>query len=490
VDELGPDDAEQADAAGDIEDGPVGVDLAALPLDEQIAYVRWYSHTPAAHLLEIADEVVPMLDDLPFDDRRACAELVVSLRLESYVPAALAALADHADNEWVRELVAELAWVQDRVAVVDAFIRAELSVLAALPVPLQRRWLWLAARRGPQLLGPVSRSLSGSPALDGTVVEADLGMPVDAVRRADFVRSIAGQARMTEVRARACVEVLADRMTAGARFRSQVVPWFTFDTYDRPQVSGVVDDALAAADGGYGYAAIRLGDGEAQVLAGVMPDITGVLGVAPDKEWNELGDEEYARLRARLMDAIRDADFVGVPDLAQCLAGPVGYSEVTATCLEGGVLPERIVPGGCDLGWALELSGEVDRLIARCTGIIGPIDPRDLRRIPRGADITWLPVPGELLFYYDEGGVETSHWSRFEAIVGHDFRPGQVWLVGAGVLAKIYCHMIRRAGAVAVDIGSVIDAWAGRSDTRGTVREQLWVATPYVTDLREPRTVA
>ena len=33
--------------------------------------------------------------------------------------------------------------------------------------------------------------------------------------------------------------------------------------------------------------------------------------------------------------------------------------------------------------------------------------------------------------------------------------------ISAGMLAKIYCGVIRAAGGVAVDIGSVADTWAG-----------------------------
>ena len=38
---------------------------------------------------------------------------------------------------------------------------------------------------------------------------------------------------------------------------------------------------------------------------------------------------------------------------------------------------------------------------------------------------------------------------------------GELYLVGAGVLGKSYCAWIRRAGGVALDIGSLFDAFAG-----------------------------
>ena len=38
--------------------------------------------------------------------------------------------------------------------------------------------------------------------------------------------------------------------------------------------------------------------------------------------------------------------------------------------------------------------------------------------------------------------------------------PGAVFLVGAGALGKIYCQWIKERGGIALDIGSMCDAWA------------------------------
>lgn len=46
---------------------------------------------------------------------------------------------------------------------------------------------------------------------------------------------------------------------------------------------------------------------------------------------------------------------------------------------------------------------------------------------------------------------------------------GNICLVGAGVVGKIYCNWFRDRGGIAVDIGSVFDSWAGKA-TRGKDR--------------------
>ena len=46
--------------------------------------------------------------------------------------------------------------------------------------------------------------------------------------------------------------------------------------------------------------------------------------------------------------------------------------------------------------------------------------------------------------------------------------PGALFLVGAGLLGKIYCHWIRQRGGVALDIGAMADAFAG-FNTRASI---------------------
>ena len=52
---------------------------------------------------------------------------------------------------------------------------------------------------------------------------------------------------------------------------------------------------------------------------------------------------------------------------------------------------------------------------------------------------------------------------RFEQLkneISVDF-PGMLFLVGAGLCGKVYCNWIKQRGGIALDIGSVMDAWIG-----------------------------
>lgn len=43
-----------------------------------------------------------------------------------------------------------------------------------------------------------------------------------------------------------------------------------------------------------------------------------------------------------------------------------------------------------------------------------------------------------------------------------EIRPGEVVLVAAGILGKLYCHKIKKSGGVAIDIGSLADILVGK----------------------------
>jgi hypothetical protein len=55
-------------------------------------------------------------------------------------------------------------------------------------------------------------------------------------------------------------------------------------------------------------------------------------------------------------------------------------------------------------------------------------------------------------------------------------RPGAVVLVAAGLLGKIYCQHIRGLGGIAIDVGSVVDAWMGYGTRPGLYTDlSTWI---------------
>lgn len=53
---------------------------------------------------------------------------------------------------------------------------------------------------------------------------------------------------------------------------------------------------------------------------------------------------------------------------------------------------------------------------------------------------------------------------------------GAVFLVAAGLLGKVYCHRIHRLGGIAIDVGSVVDAWMGFGTRPGLYTQpEQWI---------------
>jgi len=52
-------------------------------------------------------------------------------------------------------------------------------------------------------------------------------------------------------------------------------------------------------------------------------------------------------------------------------------------------------------------------------------------------------------------------YNRTIAKLEREAPQARVWLVAAGYLGKIYCDVVRNAGAIALDVGSIVDGWSG-----------------------------
>lgn len=82
-------------------------------------------------------------------------------------------------------------------------------------------------------------------------------------------------------------------------------------------------------------------------------------------------------------------------------------------------------------------------------------------------DINRTPVKGK---HYPE------YFGKVMDHIKKNVEPGSFYLVGAGILGKIYCNEIKKHGGVAVDVGSLIDGIAGLK-TRTISQDVEWLST-------------
>jgi tetratricopeptide (TPR) repeat protein len=267
-------------------------------------------------------------------------------------------------------------------------------------------------------------------------------------------------------------------LVEGARFRQNSSRWADVGTL-RANLKSAIHDRRA-------FSMIRVGDGEARFLAYLDPEIKMLLSTAEQHAigqtiwWNwfgaeirEVGAQDIVQLANQLSLSVRNADMIGVTTVARLERdhyhrGYLAYLDCYATTL---LNHDPAIMAFDALG--NNALHEADPFLAGLLGEqdwIGFICPhpnlaeRLARHVGISAHSTTL-IPGEMRLPDREGLSRGSdHFpNRFEGILKALTipYPGAVVLVAAGLLGKIYCNRVKELGGIAIDIGSVADAWAG-----------------------------
>lgn len=227
-------------------------------------------------------------------------------------------------------------------------------------------------------------------------------------------------------------------------------------------------DALAQ---GRGFSLVRLGDGEGAMLshdaAHMAEEIAFCLNI-----WfgdQTIGAQDRRAMANGLERAIREADVLGLPRRAQ-LQVSMRYHEVFAN-LARVLGPRRPIIGDMALHFYLQWSGALGALVrdARRLVLIGCRDVAGQFAAHFDVPVVQWLLRGEARF---PGSVAQPHWpdgyARVMARI-EGLGPGDLVLVGAGVLGKAYVAGAARRGAVALDMGSVFDGWAGVISREGRI---------------------
>lgn len=212
--------------------------------------------------------------------------------------------------------------------------------------------------------------------------------------------------------------------------------------------------------------AIRIGDGESRLMG--FPEHTSRRDLDLSlRFWfgrNDFTDAQLVRLARELRDACTQADIVGVPTKSQAQKAE-GWANVEKYLHHYDLLSNGTCFADCNLHWHLLEAGAYDDLL-HAAERVHLVTCRSLAQAMMyafhlGQAPVWHPLPEEA----NTGQLPTMHFPwRYESMRGEldrAARLGRLFLVGAGALGKIYCAWIRDAGGVALDVGSVFDAWAG-----------------------------
>ena len=210
---------------------------------------------------------------------------------------------------------------------------------------------------------------------------------------------------------------------------------------------------------------IRLGDGEGAIMG--YPTMTTRKDVNRSlRIWLRtiaVDDGLVISLSEELKDAVRNADILGVPRQKQMdFVHPLWRAvrdELEAFELVG---PNTLLTHTA-LHRLLQ-HALLYRPLLESRDFVGVISCRrlidELKDVFGVRDVRWYGVRGEL---EDTGEIDTPHFPDGFNEIRETLEvpyPGAVFLVGAGVFGKVYCQWIKERGGIAIDVGSIFDAWA------------------------------
>lgn len=221
-----------------------------------------------------------------------------------------------------------------------------------------------------------------------------------------------------------------------------------------------------------GFSLIRVGEGEATFL--LPPEQATIEAVARRLEYYfghcDVSLAQWTALCAALRQSVIHADVLCPPEPGQWRfrsRADDGFApryRQLAECLGALEFPEMPLMSEAYVNYALHADGTLFELLEaeEEIGLISSQPAAPLLQTLFGLRVREYAVPQRAVD--NESLADTGHFpGRFTelcAILRREVK-GLLVLVGAGPLGKIYCEVIRQAGGIALDVGSLLDAWTG-----------------------------
>lgn len=209
------------------------------------------------------------------------------------------------------------------------------------------------------------------------------------------------------------------------------------------------------------FSLVRVGDGELSVLQYPKTDKARIQYVfrraMSDRNYTNV---EINAVRSGMVQAINSADLVGMYDSYESNDLCLVYEDT----LEDAGLEWMT---GCNpaVHLYLQSSGVLDRLLRsaqRVTLITGRNVIERFQETYPHLSVNQHLIPVERQYSVD-GDVGGQHYpevfEKLKAALRPD-GPCHLYLIGAGLLGKEYCSVVKARGGFAIDIGSVFDYWA------------------------------
>lgn len=240
----------------------------------------------------------------------------------------------------------------------------------------------------------------------------------------------------------------------------------------RVTATEIVQLACEHLAAGRGLSVIRLGDGESRLM-GMRQKQGFCLAVCAQTarlaRWQlkniwfgkDFRDSDIDRIATDLRWAIRQADVIGLPRADQ-IAKNADYANVEIIMDRLDLVREHHAYANCSLHREMQEQGLFDELLAGLDHIYTitchDIGKQIAERFQIG--VVQIDVPQEVRTSHTPHDHYPNRYQEVRKLLSHSLK-GELVLVGAGVLGKVYCSLVKQSGGVGLDIGSIFDGWAG-----------------------------
>ncbi len=251
---------------------------------------------------------------------------------------------------------------------------------------------------------------------------------------------------------------------------------------ERVRLQSLVVDALRTKRP---LSMIRLGDGEAYAFEAPQDISSAPAGIFDqDNKVRELhwwgthpSEQARAAIRRGVLEATRSADVLGIPSVYRLVRDCAGVAKLGTNRQVRGLMvvlralgpqvpldnqvftEERAHQVILDEPFLKALCGEASSVV-----VVTCWKEEDIRgQFLESAQFVVIPPHAKL--HNDDVGVQEPLFAVYQGIdeaVRRASSPGALVLVGGGLIGKIFVDTARRNGAVALDIGSMLDYLAGR----------------------------
>lgn len=174
----------------------------------------------------------------------------------------------------------------------------------------------------------------------------------------------------------------------------------------------------------------------------------------------------------RMRDAVKNADIIGTPAFSRNSSNKLNILEnSTYIHLNSLSLYNNQTFTNVNCHYVLGKSLKFKSIITSCDNLIA-ITCRDMSKLKsvlsREVNVIKIPEENRFLTSSITNGIHyPERFYEIENEIKNTVQEGCVVLVGAGILGKIYCSMVKKAGGIAIDVGSLMDAIAD-VDSRGS----------------------